>query len=310
MAPELGFSTYKRYKSGTREFTSWLAQTAKSLSADVLPTIPLAGKKGINGGRKRKAKNKNENGNSVKANSHGDYEIQIADFLPLAQLIADYEVPVPDHIYNLLGNVIMLRKEASAWLRSSEGQESHPAIGENHDHDNDHDHGHKHFISVISHVKNILRKCVGSKIHEKQKDIFDEVQKSTTNMFEKIGVEETKTEPDQPVKTPITTVSTVTAVQTQGAKFDIAGHDEVLFACIFFFQDFHSTRLLLREAWKDYRDGEDSLMAVSLITNTAIELIQRAVTELLTEINGRHEHAPTERKSDTLGLLPCGYERG
>lgn len=90
-------------------------------------------------------------------------------------------------------------------------------------------------------------------------------------------------------------VSLTTQTSAHVAKYDIAGHDEVLFACIFFFQDFNLTRDILREAWKDYRNGIDSLMAVSLITNTAIELIQRAASELLEEINNsRHEDAPDE----------------
>lgn len=49
----------------------------------------------------------------------------------------------------------------------------------------------------------------------------------------------------------------------------------------------------MREAWGKYRDGSDSLMAVSRITNTAIELIQRGTSELLEDINIRNE-APKE----------------
>lgn len=91
----------------------------------------------------------------------------------------------------------MLRKEASAWLRSAGGseEEAHHANCDNHGHD----HGHEFFISVLSHVRDILKKCVGKKASQKQEKTPTSAQEVTTNSFATLNVEETESTPDQAI---------------------------------------------------------------------------------------------------------------
>ncbi len=64
--------------------------------------------------------------------------------------------------------------------------------------------------------------------------------------------------------------------------------DEVYFMIYCFFKDWNSLREYLQERWCDYYlDGSLSLVAVSLITNTAFELLQRSEKELLSHLPAR-----------------------
>ncbi len=57
MAPEISFNSYKRYKAGTREFTSWLVQTAQAVAPyDILSSIPTLEEPKDNNKGKRKVK--------------------------------------------------------------------------------------------------------------------------------------------------------------------------------------------------------------------------------------------------------------
>lgn len=58
-------------------------------------------------------------------------------------------------------------------------------------------------------------------------------------------------------------------------------HDEVLLSSIFYVQDVNVIRDKLRSIWSDYRQGRSSLTTASIVTNTAIELLQRSCEEHL-----------------------------
>lgn len=65
--------------------------------------------------------------------------------------------------------------------------------------------------------------------------------------------------------------------------FDDEG-DDLYFMIYCFFQDFNTLREYIQERWCDYQDGVLSLSAVSVITNTAFDLLQRGEQELLSII--------------------------
>jgi hypothetical protein len=60
--------------------------------------------------------------------------------------------------------------------------------------------------------------------------------------------------------------------------------DDLYFMIYCFFKDWNSMREYLQERWCDYEEGILSLSAVSVITNTACELLQRSEKELLSQI--------------------------
>jgi len=57
--------------------------------------------------------------------------------------------------------------------------------------------------------------------------------------------------------------------------------EDLYFMIYCFFKDFNYMRDYIQERWCDYQDGLLSLSAVSLVTNTAFELFQKAEKELL-----------------------------
>lgn len=61
-------------------------------------------------------------------------------------------------------------------------------------------------------------------------------------------------------------------------------YDEVLFSTVLFFQDLQAIRELIRKTWSEYRAGRTELSTASLLTNTAVELIQRNTEEHLDSI--------------------------
>jgi hypothetical protein len=69
-----------------------------------------------------------------------------------------------------------------------------------------------------------------------------------------------------------------------------------------FFKDWNHLREYLQERWCDYQDGIISLAAVSLITNTAFELLQRSEQELLSQIPRRSGLTSYESMTDMLFL--------
>jgi hypothetical protein len=60
--------------------------------------------------------------------------------------------------------------------------------------------------------------------------------------------------------------------------------DELYFMVYCFFKDFNYMREYIQERWCDYVDGALSLVAVSVTTNLAFELLQRSEKEILSQI--------------------------
>lgn len=74
-------------------------------------------------------------------------------------------------------------------------------------------------------------------------------------------------------------------IQNQETNIDWEDEtDDVYFMVYCFFKDWNSLREYLQERWCDFQDGCLSLAAVSLITNTAFELLQRSERELLSRM--------------------------
>jgi hypothetical protein len=88
------------------------------------------------------------------------------------------------------------------------------------------------------------------------------------------------------VRRPVTDIELVEA-QIRDAfedSEDDDDEDDFYFMIYCFFKDFNTIREYIQERWCDYQDGLLSLSAVSVITNTAFELLQRGEQELLPKI--------------------------
>lgn len=88
--------------------------------------------------------------------------------------------------------------------------------------------------------------------------------------------------------------------------------DDLYFMIYCFFKDFNHMREYLQERWCDYADGLLDLSAVSVVTNTAFELFQKAEKELLAEIPARTGLRSYEAMSNMLfydaGLAHVEYD--
>lgn len=78
---------------------------------------------------------------------------------------------------------------------------------------------------------------------------------------------------------------------------------DVMLYSMFFFQDLARIRALIRELWSGYSQGRTALITATLVTNTAIELIQRNVEELFaTMAEWRHLEIPDQHKWAQVAL--------
>lgn len=87
------------------------------------------------------------------------------------------------------------------------------------------------------------------------------------------------------VRRPVTDIELVEAqigYAFEDSEYD--DEDDLYFMIYCFFKDFNTLREYIQERWCDYQDGLLSLSAVSVITNTAFELLQRSEEQLLPRV--------------------------
>lgn len=118
MLPSTLISTYQQYKQDTDSIAAWLASTAKSLgfSAELSPatTVPTASTGRLKG--KARAQAKKQATSSAAAASSGPslpakpkHIINIKDFIPLAEYVAEKTFPVPNTFTSTIDRVISVR---------------------------------------------------------------------------------------------------------------------------------------------------------------------------------------------------------
>ncbi len=274
----IGSNSYKRYKTGTQKFTSWLVEAVRRCGENIVD-VPNSTSKS----RKKKGAESSAKGSLPAGESK--YTIPIRDFTKLAEIVVNSKNPrilVPSNILGLLAEVISLRKEFSAWM-------SHVA---SHDHLRAQNDSHRHFIKILNQVKTILHQKedpVPTTANEDKKENLP--GNKLANIFEVLTLEEP--EPVAHAATPA--VPPLQNTQNLELMYDMETlHDEVLISSICYYQDLNATRDFIRNVWSDYREGLTALMTVSLLTNTAIEQIQRNTEDHLLMIK-RWPDAPEEK---------------
>lgn len=288
MDADLWFNTYKRYKSGTTKFTTWLIEAVQKCGhnlADITNVSAPSPTPSSKGAKKKTGKA------AVDKTQDCKYLIAIRDFTKLAEVIVKstkHKIQVPSSILALLDDVISLRKEYSRWVGQAADEGSRAQIE-----------SHLYFVNVLQQVKGILRRqeCAMPKgARPDEKDNRAPQGKDAVNMFETLSLEE----PEGALDSLNSSVSVPTGpkAKTMAASkpvYDMESlYDEVLFSSVLFFQDLESIRKLIRKTWSEYRAGRTELSTASLLTNTAIELIQRSTKEHLDSIK-RWPDAPEEK---------------
>ena len=290
MDADLWFNTYKRYKSGTTKFTTWLIEAVQNCGQSLagITSVSAPSTAPFRKNAKKKAGKATED--ALTQTNQSKYLIPIRDFTKLAEVIVKstkQSIQVPSSILALLDDVISLRKEYSRWVgqAAAKSQAQYES--------------HLYFVSVLQEVKGILRRneCAVSKGRRPDgKENTDPQEKKTANLFEALTLEEPKDVEDSPdsffsVSTGPNAKSTTTSKPIYDMEFL---HDEVLFSSVFFFQDLEAIREFVRKTWSGYRAGRTELSTASLLTNTAIEMIQRSTREHLDSIK-RWPDAPAEK---------------
>ncbi|TVY68961.1 hypothetical protein LSUE1_G008498 [Lachnellula suecica] len=106
------------------------------------------------------------------------------------------------------------------------------------------------------------------------------------------------------VRKPVTDIEIYDAMLQTSNDFDDE-EDDLYFMIYFFFKDFQALREYIQERWCDYQDGLLSLSAVSLITNTAYELLQKGEEDLISQIP-RHTGLREYREMANMLFLDVG----
>jgi hypothetical protein len=204
------------------------------------------------------------------------YTIPVRHFIELAKAIVRSTNPmivVPIDIYNLLCDVISLRKEVSQVM----GQEVTQDDGQCD--------GHSYFINVLERVKDILRPST-EKAGVKDEKRVETPDQKLGNIFEALDLEEPL---DMTDSSSISQSVQPDRKPPPKQTYDIERtHDEILMSSLFFFHDLSQIRELVRAVWMDYGQGLADLSTASLVTNTAIEVMQRNLEDHLAAMAGQH----------------------
>ncbi|KAH8586168.1 hypothetical protein B0O99DRAFT_83821 [Bisporella sp. PMI_857] len=296
------FDTYRAYKAKEQKVLSWLKDSVKDIG-----------------------------GNSY-IKEGPDHEIPINRIPNIVEFLISHGRLLPTYLHVLLRDLIVQRKEASAFYKAT-GSGSAKAEA-----------GHAHYLVVLESALNAFDKAatlsknsVKTRVVSKAAPAHSRSDVAFNNLFISLEVEGSSTpvndrtwtsneESDKEDaglnkatesknsngkgkgkgskskgkgkgkgkgKNTLKSSQKATTLdawdfQLKGIdKSDLNGDGDLYFMIYCFFKDFNSVREYIQERWCDYQDGLLALSAVSLVTNTAFELFQRAEKELLSQIPSR-----------------------
>ncbi|RAH66344.1 uncharacterized protein BO66DRAFT_381538 [Aspergillus aculeatinus CBS 121060] len=309
-------SSYLQYKADTDTVATWLVATAKScgfpvdkLGATANPTFttnnpPSAATPGPSKRLKGKAR-KLAREAATKAASTGSQSttseaakhiLALKDFVDLAEYIAASTTPVirvPASFVTVLDRAISVRRKHGNKARAklSTNLESRESSDR-----------HEYFIGILEHVRQAL-----------QPRMSDENANNLANRFEGLEVHEPSEAflqaPDVAIPAPATEKPEVNYEAER-----LHDYEEVFFAFSLLLQDLRKIRVVIARTWKGYKLRTFDLVAVSLMTNCAIDFARHLEEEIQGLLN---EHGGSiallislyEGISDMVGEDPMHRER-
>ncbi|KAF7186998.1 hypothetical protein HII31_11607 [Pseudocercospora fuligena] len=277
-------STYRRYKEDEKAARACGYQNpAKSgKEGKSKPThAPSAPSTRLKGKTRKQAKQSGATttslGPEVAQPKAVEYSISILELTKQAEFLSSStqkESILPSDVEAVLQRAIQGRQKCHRWYSK---------IGSN----KVSDAGHRKFISIL---QDILSKLKGTE----SSDIKPNTTKSTngtilSNQFAALGVEETFDE-----EFPLTAID----VEPQSAGpprrrevyeiEDIEAGQEEVFQLFCFFEDLHALEEYVKAAWLRFFDDQISLNVVSVITQTAIDIVKRLEKDALVWTNPNH----------------------
>ncbi|KAF1918794.1 hypothetical protein BDU57DRAFT_535853 [Ampelomyces quisqualis] len=251
--PKNVLSTYQQYKNHTDSIAEWLASTAKRHGY-----VP--------------AKSKGAAKANAGATGRPTYTVALKDWTVLAEFIAGKNPPifVPVKLAALLDATISLRQiysnNISNILEDSVGKQIS-------------DDKHAFFLRVLIRVRDVLKPCLPKERVALQRP---KTTADLVNMFEHLDVEEPSAAFEQAPD--VAPASPNEPIYKAERKDDL---QESYFAFYLLLHDFNKLRSEVSTAWARYQAGGQDLVAVSITTNTAVDLARSMTDELKTKF-ARH----------------------
>lgn len=316
MIPTFLFPSYKQYKTDTDAVATWLANTAARYgysTAQLTSQAAFQPKSSRLKGKARKiARQATPNTSSGSRLEDAlpktpKYSISSKEFISLAEWIVKSfppRVEIPARFFSVLDRAITVRKRHHQWWYSH----SEKGGGKKKEEEQA-DKNHRHFIDTLEKVREILQPKSSTALSKDSLVHLDEAtgasEESTNdhlvNLFENLEIEEPadiflSSDPNALVPRPAST-SHAQYVLRRASELD-----EVYFAVHCLFNDLDNVRRYLKKVWEGYKQGTFDLVAVSIITNTAIDFARR----LHEDFNGAFpEHTDFEKHVNVLYRLIC-----
>ncbi|KAL8868404.1 MAG: hypothetical protein Q9174_005015, partial [Haloplaca sp. 1 TL-2023] len=299
MLPGFLQSSYRTYKEDTNAVASWLAVKAKQCgySADLLTNTD--GKSAQSKqppksqrlkGKARKEAKQAAQAQGSKAGSSGTqgaaqsgpvYTIGTKDFISLAEYIVAFTKPVvevPAPLVKVLDRAINLRKGHNESSRDTKttGKAADQLKS---------DETHSYFLGILEQTREILRPrmpadTTNDALSQPLADlsIANEATKGAShktahNRFDNLELEE----PSQQFLDAPGAVRAAGANPKDEPRYEVENlqtQEEKYWAAHCMFQDIRYIRSFLRTLWTSYKDGQIDLVAASITTDTAVDLVR------------------------------------
>ena len=263
MLPPAIFSRYTQYKDDTALIASWLFQTATKCGYI------------LSKARRREAKAK-----ASQPGGASDHEVKLREFVPMAEAIARAadkmpEVRITTGLIKRFKRCIQARSGTNEWYAVEEDDEEA-------------DQSHLHFVGVLQKALQVL-----VPIHELQElDRTNfKLEKLTAtndnhvlkvkNAFGELKIEEID---EASLDALPSAASEVPRTRAADATFKYTVEDdgtEWYFAVESFFDDMHEMQHFIKGLWTIYAAGAIDVATVSVVSNTAVDLVRRAEKELM-----------------------------
>jgi hypothetical protein len=302
------FTTYALYKQGTAQVVSWLAKTAASCGYEGSTPADAAAQK------TKKTNNKNSKGKGKgkdkTQSQQAKYTVSVRELPELARTISKHFPQMADlqalpNILEVLNDVILKRKD---WAKNFGLPDTSTVAS---------DVRHTHFVAVLEEVYQILVGLRSTLQMSRGKTCIESCTISTSlssdenvlnNLFDVLDIEESVDHDDSvtsPDHSPSPSKPPTVSYELDGE----VDEEDVYFRVYCFFKDFIDVRNQLGQSWAEYLSGILDLPAAAVTTNVALEMLQRAESELIASLPKKLDLSNYERISGLLQLT-VAIDRG
>lgn len=277
MLPESLKSSYAQYKDDTDRFATWLLAAAEKCGYQ--SNLGLAGDPANSVNSSAKAKR------NAKAKSAPilplKYKATISELRTLGEVVAKSSLKIPDSILAVARRAVALRKHATLWFLGKGDSASNKR--------------HTHFSQVLEEICESLEwRTNGSSpnqgsdspsttgIPANGKTDTKAADEAWINQFATLTVEE----PEDISESTGSSKQLVRVEVVQDDDVDSQDPEQMHLSLAFFkafclFQDLHNMQDFILQTWQEYRDNKLDLMTASVVTDTALQLAQAAIEELV-----------------------------